>query len=549
LTAVADYLARSDLTSFIPNFVQNFEEDFIREPANWGPDIEAALSVTITSNVAAVPSDYLGLKIAYIDGQRSPPLKRISLMQLYERTGRMDCTECREFRIRPDPLRRNAQGHLLRKAGRPANHGQFPRDRSARHRALRLTSRGRAVHQERCTYPGVARVVRAGHDLVPKSVQGGRLLGRCPAYGGGVSTDATIWFKEWLPDLPPFENPGLVLAQNVIPANRTYKSAPEITSLAGAPAALSSRPRGTFPYTQTEATTGAQVYGLLVGTADDLYRISTNGLTFNSIRAATYNGGTNGSSSYWRFAQFDNVLLATNSADLPQQYTLGATAASTLGSSTGTAPAAQQVGVINRFVMLGDLPGTANGAHAVRWSGIDDPDSWPTPLSATAVAQQSGIQYLPVTAGTVTAISGGDQHGIIFQRAGVNRATYVGPPVVFQFDVLDSARGCYFPNSMVRVGAVIYFASALGFLATDGVSVVPIGDGKVDKYFVENVDFTRPQDVYGAVDYEIKCVMWALRASGQVGVTTRILYYNYEEKRWSVQLSSVQVLTSGIQRG
>jgi hypothetical protein len=31
-TAVADYLARSDLTSFIPNFVQNFEEDFYREP-------------------------------------------------------------------------------------------------------------------------------------------------------------------------------------------------------------------------------------------------------------------------------------------------------------------------------------------------------------------------------------------------------------------------------------------------------------------------------------------------------------------------------------
>lgn len=47
--------------------------------------MESALNVTITNNVAAVPADYLGLKIAYISGQVSPPLKRISLNQLYER--------------------------------------------------------------------------------------------------------------------------------------------------------------------------------------------------------------------------------------------------------------------------------------------------------------------------------------------------------------------------------------------------------------------------------------------------------------------------------
>jgi hypothetical protein len=85
LTAVADYLARSDLTTFIPNFVQNWEERFYREPENWGSWMETALNVTITNNVAAVPADYLGIKVAYISGQSSPPLKRISLDQMYER--------------------------------------------------------------------------------------------------------------------------------------------------------------------------------------------------------------------------------------------------------------------------------------------------------------------------------------------------------------------------------------------------------------------------------------------------------------------------------
>ena len=84
-TAVGDYLARSDLTSFIPNFIQNWEERFYRNSQNWASWMESALNVAIASNVAAVPSDYLGLKIAYISGQTSAPLKRITLDQLYQR--------------------------------------------------------------------------------------------------------------------------------------------------------------------------------------------------------------------------------------------------------------------------------------------------------------------------------------------------------------------------------------------------------------------------------------------------------------------------------
>lgn len=91
-TAIADYLARSDLTSFLPNFTQAWEERFLRDSANWASWMEAALSVTITNSVAAVPADYLGLKIAYISGNNSPPLKRISLDQLYQRYPRESST-------------------------------------------------------------------------------------------------------------------------------------------------------------------------------------------------------------------------------------------------------------------------------------------------------------------------------------------------------------------------------------------------------------------------------------------------------------------------
>jgi hypothetical protein len=89
VTAVGDYLARSDLTTFIPNYVQNFEERFFRDSENWGSWMESALSVSISSGVAAVPASYLGLRIAYVSTSN---LKRVSLEQLYARYPRSNAS-------------------------------------------------------------------------------------------------------------------------------------------------------------------------------------------------------------------------------------------------------------------------------------------------------------------------------------------------------------------------------------------------------------------------------------------------------------------------
>jgi len=89
LSEVANWLARSDLTSAIPGFVQNFEERFYRQPRNYGKWMESALSVAI-STTATVPSDYLKLKVAYISGQSQPPLIPSTVdqvLQKYPRTG------------------------------------------------------------------------------------------------------------------------------------------------------------------------------------------------------------------------------------------------------------------------------------------------------------------------------------------------------------------------------------------------------------------------------------------------------------------------------
>jgi hypothetical protein len=85
VSSVQNYLARGDLATDAPGFVQNWESAFYRQPKNHGPWMEAQLSGVIASNVLAVPADFLNLKVAYIATAPACRLEYVSLEQLYGR--------------------------------------------------------------------------------------------------------------------------------------------------------------------------------------------------------------------------------------------------------------------------------------------------------------------------------------------------------------------------------------------------------------------------------------------------------------------------------
>jgi len=80
-TTVADYLARSDLTAYVPNFIQNAENKLYRS-LNLRNE-ETALNVSISSGVATVPTDFKALRLAYYDGSPVHLLQWVSLDELY----------------------------------------------------------------------------------------------------------------------------------------------------------------------------------------------------------------------------------------------------------------------------------------------------------------------------------------------------------------------------------------------------------------------------------------------------------------------------------
>lgn len=81
-TAVATWLHRADMTTIVPDLILLGERRIFREVRC--NEMETALSSAIASGVIVVPSGYLELKFAYIDGSPTRKLQRASASQIYE---------------------------------------------------------------------------------------------------------------------------------------------------------------------------------------------------------------------------------------------------------------------------------------------------------------------------------------------------------------------------------------------------------------------------------------------------------------------------------
>lgn len=334
-----------------------------------------------------------------------------------------------------------------------------------------------------------------------------------------------IMFGHWLPDLPFYENPGLVSATNAVPTDGGYT---DFNALTTADAALSARPQGAFAALNSSGTVD-----IFTGDASKLYR--KNGASWDAT-AASYSTATDG---WWSFCQFDSLILATNFADLPQKAALGGVAFASIATS-GTPPKAKFVFTIGRFVFLGYTNDGTNGTvpHRVQWSGFSRPTEWPTPNTAAAAAVQSGEQFLNrPDLGGVAGGFGGDQFGIILQRSGVTRAAYSGPPAVFSFDTIEDKHGAWFPNASIKIGALVYFIAADGFYATDGTRVIGIGAGKTNKTFLADVNQAFLERVRVAFDPITKCIFWCYCNFLSSGTPNRLICYNIEEQRFGGPIS------------
>lgn len=321
---------------------------------------------------------------------------------------------------------------------------------------------------------------------------------------------------EWLPDLPPLNNPGILKAFNVIPGKTAYEPVPSMLKVASA----SAIGKISGSYYARDSANNTYTYA---GDQSALYVQS--GVTFN-VATRTAGGAYNTDiADSWEFVSWAQTVIAVNGLnDLPQQISLGA---ANFVNLTG-APKARHIAVIKDFVVLGNVSDSAAQVQRVRWCAINNSASW-TPDPATL----ADFQDLPGNGGWVQKVISGEQ-GFIFQERAIWRMTFVGSPLIFQFDKIHDGIGAYAPGSVCNYENLVYFLAADGFKSFDGTNLVGIGAGKVDKTFFADLDTNFIGHIKGVIFPDMKVVFWSYPGAGNnIGESNHILVYSMAYNKWA----------------
>lgn len=344
-----------------------------------------------------------------------------------------------------------------------------------------------------------------------------------------------IEIGEWLPDLPDLDNPGCTVAKNVIPGSNSYLpfAGPTVYSNA-----LTARCQGAV---STKDKDGNSL--TFAGDATKLYKLASG--TYSDVSLA--GGYTTGSDELWNFTRFNDRLIATNFNDAIQTFTLSSS--TNFANLSASAPKARYCAFIRNFLVVGNTFDSVDGnvPHRVRWPGIDDPTSW----NVSAVTQ-ADYQDLDPSKGWIRGIVGGE-YGTIFQERAIHRMTYVGSPLVWQFDEVESGRGTLSGSSIVKAGNIIFYLGLDGFYAFDGNQSIPIGENKINRTFFNEVDLSYLSRISAAVDFDKQIIYWAVPVSGNTnGRPNKIYCYNFSpnaKNRWSFIETDVEFLFTSLSEG
>lgn len=335
-----------------------------------------------------------------------------------------------------------------------------------------------------------------------------------------------IPFGEWLPDQSDLENPGATVATNVIPAARGYRPFASLTELS---AAADNRLRGIYA---TKASDGTVL--TFAGDEGKLYKLDNSDFSLDSVAS----GFTLTTDMNWDFVRFgDEVIAAGSDSDTLQGYTIGT---DTTFSAISGAPAARHLAVVRDFVVTANVTYSSSTYRSrVRWSQINDASSW------TLGTAQADFQDI-ADAGDITGLVGGE-FGVVLMEKAIARMQYVGSPLIFTFEKVETGHGCNYPNSIASLGPTqVFYLADDGFFMFDGQRSIPIGAEKVDRFFFDDLAIGSVDRISCAIDPENQIVMWGYPSLSGVGDPDRILIYNYAVKRWSVVDLDHEVLASSL---
>lgn len=347
-------------------------------------------------------------------------------------------------------------------------------------------------------------------------------------------------FGEWRPDLGYLNNPGATVAKNVLPVGDAYEPYRDLSFISGA---LGAKCQGYYAFFTDDGNVEA-----FAGTATNLYRLS--GTTWNEVSKTT-DAYSTASNRFWQFVNYGDRVVATNFADPIQSFVIGSSSVFADLANSGTdaekAPRALSVDIINNFVVALNLNDPVDGDKyaRVRWSALDDPTDWER--SVTTLADQQDFYG---ATGTGTKVLGFENYGLLVMDNEVWRMQFVGTPEIFLIEKEVDNFGSKYPGSVLKYGKRAFLMNERGFFMYDGRAFQPIGEGKVNRFFFQDVSASDIDRTLAAVDPKNNLVVWAyVSADSPDGNFDKMLVYSLLYDRWSLVEQAAEFVASGLTSG
>lgn len=344
-----------------------------------------------------------------------------------------------------------------------------------------------------------------------------------------------IPFPEWLPDLGDYAA-GASDAKNCFSYSGLYKSIPQLNASTGV---ISSNDIiNAFSMRGSDGTTHS-----FAATTTKLYK--QNGTTWDDVTRTTGGDYATPTDGFWSFAPFGDLVIASNYADDIQVFDVSS--ASNFSQLSATAPRAKYIFVTNNFlVCLNTVDSDGTLPNRVRWSPLGAPTGdW-----TASISTQAGFNDLFGGGFSNIAGTGNQTFATILQDGAIWRMEYVGGDTIFTFSLDVQERGTRLAQSVKTNGSATYFLDEDGFYVYDGRTAIPVGRGKIDKWFFSKFNSSYDYKLTTSIDPVNRLYLVAFPTVTEGSdVPQVILVYNEVDARWTYIEQPLQVLYEGLTAG
>lgn len=322
----------------------------------------------------------------------------------------------------------------------------------------------------------------------------------------------------YAPDVDPATPGAMMDCVSFISSVRGMQGAPSAVSVPLAALAAQCFGIDTFRKLDNSSTTVA-------GTATKLY---TAGTTTWSDRsgAATFGAST---TNRWSFSQYGDVTLAANKADTIQARTSGDFAA-----VSGSAPKAAFIETVNEFIFAANVNDGADKPDGWACSALRDYTDW-----TASIATQAANGRLTDTPGPFTGLKRLNDNIVLYKRRAIYVGTYVGPDVIWSFQLSSAEVGAINNNAIAFVDYAHYFMGEDDFYIFDGTRPIPFG-GPVKETVYSEIDKSAINLCACLVDNKNTRIYFYYPNGSNGGYANRCVVFNWRTKRWGRDDRSIE---------